>query len=126
MNRLTMMATAIGVMEAMHREGHTVKSALADLQAPHKPGRSACWEDVVKRIFTLLEADYRGKDMLVVCADVPPGMKPDAEPSPEPIKPKIVRLSSPVAKRPVRNIVRAQQLDGPVVFDDARKTAGRA
>ena len=62
--RMVLMALAVEVMEVMYGEGHSVRSALADLGATPAPGRGATWEDVTRRIVTLLEADERGTDLL--------------------------------------------------------------
>lgn len=41
--RMTMMALAIEIMEVLHKEGHTVRSALAELGSAPRPGRGATW-----------------------------------------------------------------------------------
>lgn len=121
MSRNTMFAAAVEVMEVMHREGHTVRSALADLGTTPKPGRGATWEDVVRRIFWLMEQDAAGNDPLEP-NDVAPEL---AAAPPEPVKTVVVRLPTRAVKKPPSTIVRATPVAGPVVFDDSRKMAGR-
>ena len=119
--RMTMMATAIEIMVVMNREGHTVRSALADLGAAPRPGRGATWEDVTRRIVALMEADERGVDLLerwrrdiapegLSCAPGRDGPAAD--------RPVVVRLPAPGKARPPKQIQRAQKLDGPVTIEE--------
>lgn len=127
-NRLTMMGLAVEIMEEMYRQGHTVRSALTDLGAEPRRGRSLTWEDVVGRIFKLLEADWEGCDLLAQFRhDVPPPLAPLSEmrvgpdlPPVEEVRPAIVRLPPPGRPLPRPKIVRATKLEGPCEIEAPR------
>lgn len=133
-DRLAMMALAVEIMEAMYREGHTVRSALAELHASPKPGRGATWEDVTGRVLELLRGDLDGHDLLAPWRgqDTAPELPPrPSQPYREHLEapqycppvgaPKVVTFRKPskAVKRPSPDIQRATKVDGPVVIDEA-------
>lgn len=126
--RMTMMALAIEIMEVLHKEGHTVRSALAELGSAPRPGRGATWEDVTRRIIVLLDADERGTDLLARWRgqDIAPEGAAGATP---PSRPVVVRLPAPKARPlPPKPIQRAQKLCGPVTIEEptsARRMVAR-
>lgn len=120
--RMTMMATAIEIMEVLHREGHTVRSALAELGTAPKRGRGATWEDVTRRVFTLLEADERGIDLLSRWrgVDIAPQDGTDTGHRNEPVDAHtvIVRLPALGKPRPAASFQRAQKLEGAATIEE--------